>query len=545
MQHDGSAGDVIVQGLLMGAGSKSGNLRLAGTGSLRSQGALSPMLRMGPGQRPWLALYDHGRSPITVTAKMHYRTGTGEHRMALDSIRVDSDSVHGKDLSAAVGALPSGARDLGLSLEHSGVRGSLVSELLVVHAGTGSVAQATPKDTRGEGAGGLSFAWRLQGQARTVLAFANPSARETVTFHAFLFYNGETYGWPGQNTLRPGEVRPIDVRQLRDEKVAGLDGKTIPETVVSGQAKVFVHNSAIGRGNQLIGQAFQESAGMLSAYLSCPVCPPSPTGLELSPSQFTGHVDTSQSIYADIQYDDGSSCPVVNANAIAWSSGNSQDATVSESGSSFTVEFEGAGNTTVSATADECVYGPDDTGSDSVDECLCQYLAALQAAPVAVTATCPVPTGEVTTSDGWSFPAVHRFEQRLTPFGTSFVGRWFSESDAAPATDSCWFQDSNYDPMSGVSGGAWRVTPGNNWGPDSVGYDYTPLIWYYREQRPMNDLPMPCGWTVYQRLEITSCGPGSTASVYRPSVTLEAEMSLTEVSASRDGIEASRVLLTP
>ena len=233
-----------------------------------------------------------------------------------------------------------------------------------------------------------------------------------------------------------------------------------------------------------------------------------------------------------------------NANAIAWRSRNSQVATVSESGSSFSVEFEGAGSTTVSATADECVYGPDATGSDSVDECLCQYLAALQAAPVAVTATCPVPTGEVTTSDGWSFPAVHRFEQRLTPFGTSFVGRWVSESDAAPATDSCWFQDSNYDPMSGVSGGAWRVTPGNNWGPDSVGYDYTPLIWYYREQRPMNDLPMPCGWTVYQRLEITSCGPGSTASVYRPSVTLGAEMSLTEVSASRDGIEASRVLLT-
>ena len=78
--------------------------------------------------------------------------------MALDSIRVDSDSVHGQDLSAAVGLLPSGVRDLGLSLEHSGVRGSLVSELLVVPAGTGSVAQATPKDSQGEGAVRLSFA---------------------------------------------------------------------------------------------------------------------------------------------------------------------------------------------------------------------------------------------------------------------------------------------------------------------------------------------------------------------------------------------------
>ena len=55
---------------------------------------------------------------------------------------------------------------------------------------------------------------------------------------------------------------------------------------------------------------------------------------------------------------------------------------------------------------------------------------------------------------------------------------------------------------------------------------------------------MPCGWTVYQRLEITSCGPGSTATVYRPSVTLEAEMSFTKVSASRDGIKATRFLLT-
>ena len=248
-----------------------------------------------------------------------------------------------------------------MSLEHSGVRGSLVSELLVVDAVTGSVAQATPKDMQGEGAVGLSFGWRLQGQARTVLAFANPSASETITFHASLFYSGKTYGWPGQNTLQPGEVRHIDIRQLRDDQVAGLAGNTIPEDVVAGQAKVFVYNSRVGRGNKLIGQAYQENGGTLSAYLSCPVCPPSPISLTLSPSELSGHVDTSQSIYADILYGDGSVWPVVNQHAIDWSSGNDQVATVSEIGFNFRVEFNGTGSTTVDATATECVYGPDDS----------------------------------------------------------------------------------------------------------------------------------------------------------------------------------------
>ena len=164
-----------------------------------------------------------------------------------------------------------------------------------------------------------------------------------------------------------------------------------------------------------------------------------------------------------------------------------------------------------------------------IDECLCQYLAALQAAPVAVTATCPVPTGEITGAEGWADsdgnPVVQEFVQALTPSGTSFAGRTITESSASPATDSCWFPNSEYEHAIGITGGTWETGDDNRWGPDSVGWYDTGLILYYRQQRSDMGLPMLCGWTAFQRLEISDCVSGTTFSVYRPSVTLEGSMS--------------------
>ena len=62
---------------------------------------------------------------------------------------------------------------------------------------------------------------------------------------------------------------------------------------------------------------------------------------------------------------------------------------------------------------------------------------------------------------------------------------------------SCWFSESDYPMVEGVSGAEWTVRSGNLWWHDHVGYYDTGVILYYREQREERDLSMPCGFTLF------------------------------------------------
>lgn len=118
---------------------------------------------------------------------------------------------------------------------------------------------------------------------------------------------------------------------------------------------------------------------------------------------------------------------------------------------------------------------------------MCIYYEPVWALELAqVTAVCPVPTGETTTSVGWAdaegLPAVHKFVQQLQPVSSSFAGRTVTESDSSPATDSCWFEGSPFPRVPGVTGGTWSIGSDNRWGPDYVGWG-NDLFRYYQSQR--------------------------------------------------------------
>ena len=359
VRHDGGRGDVMVHGLLMSVDGLAANLRLTEPAKLRSRRALSPALRLSSRQRPRLALYNFGSRSLAVTPTIQYRVADGVRQQRLSPVRLGPRSVLGRDLSRTLEALPAEARDLSLLLEHEEHRRIPVSELLIIDPGARSVVQATPKDTKGEGAVGMTFAWRLDGEAKTVIALANPSDTEEITFRAFLFYNDETYTWAGDNKLRPGEAKHIDIRQLRDEQIEDEGGGKIPLDVVAGQAKVFVHNKPGDAAQKLVGQAIQIGAdGSLTAFLSCPFCPPGPSHVTLTPLSLSGNIGTSRPIYPWIHWDDGSASINGNPYAIDWDVADSDVATVSKAWYNFRVQFEGVGTTMIGATMSECRYDP-------------------------------------------------------------------------------------------------------------------------------------------------------------------------------------------
>ena len=328
--------------------------------------------------------------------------------------------------------------------------------------------------------------------------------------------------------------------------IGGEGGGKIPLDVVAGQAKVFVHNKPGDAAQKLVGQAIQIGAdGSLTAFLSCPFCPPNPSHVTLIPLSLSGNIGTSRPIYPWIHWDDGSAFINGNPYAIDWDVADSDVATVSEAWYNFRVQFEGVGTTMIGATMNECRYDPPFypfAGYGFYDDCTCRYGAPVYALQRATaTTTCPAPTGETTTATGRAnenaTPAAHKFVQTLKPTGTSFAGRTITESNTQAATDTCWFDDSDFRKVTGVTGGSWTVGSNNRWGPDHVGYTNLGVIQYYRDEGEA-----PCGFTMYQTLTISGCGGGSSSSVYRTNVRLKSTFTDTHVTVSRSGVSRTRML---
>lgn len=380
VEHDGARGEVLVQGLLMGPQGLAANMRFADRAKLISRRALSPVLRLNHGQSPRLALYNLGSAALPVTPVVHYRTGDTLGRLKLAPIPLLGRAVRGDDLTPALAALPPGARDLGLSLEHDGPPGSFVAELLMIDSASGAVVPATPKDAEGEGAVGMTFTWRLQDTATTVIALANPSADKEIPFQLILFFDGKTYALDGGGFLQPGEVKHIDIRRLRDEQIPGQGGVLLPTGVMMGQAKAIVRNE-LGQNYRIIGQAISVGAhGPAAGSLGCALCPPDPSHVVLSPGSFTGNVGTNQQIYPWIYWSDMSSSLNNNPYAIDWYPANSSVATVSAAWNDFRVQFLAPGTTTVNATMpNECHYEYD----WFFGGCVCSYYLPVSALPPA------------------------------------------------------------------------------------------------------------------------------------------------------------------
>lgn len=128
---------------------------------------------------------------------------------------------------------------------------------------------------------------------------------------------------------------------------------------------------------------------------------------------------------------------------------------------------------------------------------------------------CLTPSNEYTAAVGVYNTSETTFTQTIyDSAGDSFSGQSVQESNAAPAVDTCWFQGSSFAKVTGVSGGTWTVSGGNTWGYDGVGWipDSVP---YYRTNAPKHGIGIPCGFTMYQQMQI-SCPSGNWVT-YTPS----------------------------
>ncbi|MGC1620516.1 MAG: hypothetical protein WA765_18645 [Candidatus Acidiferrum sp.] len=127
---------------------------------------------------------------------------------------------------------------------------------------------------------------------------------------------------------------------------------------------------------------------------------------------------------------------------------------------------------------------------------------------------CLVPSTETTALVGSIDSTYSQFNQTIGDTASdSFDTMQVDESNAATGQDTCWFAGSKYAAETGVSGGLWTVAGDdvqgqhNHWGYDTVGWSSAEVS-YYRANDPAHGIGIPCGWTLYQAMNI-QCSAGA------------------------------------
>jgi 3D (Asp-Asp-Asp) domain-containing protein len=194
-----------------------------------------------------------------------------------------------------------------------------VADLLLVSEDKASVLQVSPRDARGEAYGGFNYPWRIDEGMETLIAVMNPSESEEVNFSLFLFYGEQSYTYEG-GRLRPGEVRWVDLRELRDRRIPDQMGRRLPHRVSAGQAKLVVHGIAgVSESQRIIGEAILvDRRRGIRVTMACPNCVSEPLRVEPGVVSVSGVVGERRSVTARVYYADGSSWVINDGRAIDW-----------------------------------------------------------------------------------------------------------------------------------------------------------------------------------------------------------------------------------
>jgi hypothetical protein len=133
--------------------------------------------------------------------------------------------------------------------------------------------------------------------------------------------------------------------------------------------------------------------------------------------------------------------------------------------------------------------------------------------PISSQSCCIQPQNETTAVTGASDFTFTAFDQTVSDsVGDVFDGLSIQEGVAAAGADTCWFNGSQFAAQTQVTGGSWTVAGDvdagqtNHWGDDIVGAN-SDVVTYYRSEDPQHGIPIPCGFTWYQQLQI-DCGSG-------------------------------------
>jgi hypothetical protein len=346
IDYSGKAGDIAVQGMLADPNGFSANMRFVDPMVLKSTRLFSPALRINDSVTAITVLSNITAKDVTVQLIGHY-TLTGEpYQVPLQTLNLRQQSVALVDLSSALQAIPLEAAGVGLEISHDDNVGGIVADVLLIDSSGSQVYQAAPKDTVGEAALAHTFPFRIDGDLDTIVTIANPSPTDSLEYSLFVFYDGDNYGYNGA-PLKPGEIKQIDIRELRDKRTSGRHGEIIPGKVISGQVKLKVDQIGNSIQKEISESVIFDPGLKMSMAMSCAVCPPDGTGIGLTAYSVSGQLTDQSSNIGVVMYYSDSTYRTVSPIGVIYYSDDSSIANASTTSSTTNINFYAVGVTNV------------------------------------------------------------------------------------------------------------------------------------------------------------------------------------------------------
>jgi Bacterial Ig-like domain (group 2) len=444
-----------------------------------------------------IAVRNIGESATTVTATIPYSNRNGD----TGTISLPQVSLAPGEIKLLNTSNPQLRRSdfatAGLEIRYTGAPGSMIATASSVSQSGNHVFALPMKDPNGGLSSTGDYPWFINETSATVVFIKN-TTDEPQYFHLDLVYANDRRWGSNLRLLAPHQTFALDVKKIRDSQEKGIEGNTLPPDATTGH----VFWSVRGKPKTLIGRAqtVDFKNGLASTYECQCTCGMSYVGAEWNIQGTGGSFpgDTLQFVVRETDrncYSQQQSSYDVPANQVFFSTDDPSVATIDSNGLG-TAEAPGQTNVRASWNTVGIVH------VDFSGECWVEEKS--EELTFSWDVQCRIPTGETQASMGWITVGQHRWRQTLQPTTVNWAGRRFREVSYQPSTDGCHFQDSavHHVPLFLPT---TIYTLETNQYDDMVGWVDGNAVNYYRVERPLRGLPLPCEYNDFQEVEMF-CG---------------------------------------
>jgi hypothetical protein len=214
---------------------------------------------------PQIALANFSDKSLSVEIKYAHTSGVAPTAADLENLVIPGRST--KHLSFDNLEGESNLQNSFL-IKSNGQPGDLVAKLSSVTDSQPGEVQLQAKDEGDHNNGGV-HPWSIEnGNESTLLLFNHSSEPQHFNVHI----GNNVVLWQKDFVLQPMETRSISFREMIETKAKDDYGKTLPETLASGQVGWFIPNHATGKGRLLLTNQDLGSARSFSCSVQVVIC---------------------------------------------------------------------------------------------------------------------------------------------------------------------------------------------------------------------------------------------------------------------------------
>ncbi len=220
-----------------------------------------------------IAVRNIGSSVSRVKGKIIYTQPNGDVSLIhLPERQIPAGSTRTFDLGTIIdnASVPASVKIGGIEIEYDTPKGSIIT---LVQSGSSNgehIFQVPMFDPQNMPSSAGGFPWKADSDFRTIVYIKNETDQPRK-FTADLLFEGGKYG-TGLISIKPGETKAIDFRQIRDDQTPDVNGNTIPLYLEQGQ----IAWSVAGNANKTLSGRSEQislSRGIASTYSCANCCP--------------------------------------------------------------------------------------------------------------------------------------------------------------------------------------------------------------------------------------------------------------------------------